>query len=105
MEYRGFTIKEDYRNPYSNKPEFMFYLTSEGESHDGDCRDGETFTYTGNCKWESSLLNAKASIDEYYFEQQEYTVAGVMFLWMSEAFEYAKQSGNIVEPRLQFDSI
>lgn len=63
-EYKLFTIEEDYRNPYSNVPEFMFYLTSEGVQHDADCMDGESFTYTGNCKWASTLEEAKMEIDE-----------------------------------------
>lgn len=62
MTYKEFTIEEDFRNPYSNKPDYMFYKTSEGVQHDGDYDDG--WHYTGNCKWASSLEDAKNEIDE-----------------------------------------
>jgi hypothetical protein len=70
MEYKGFTIVENFRNPYSNKPEFMFYLTKEGVQHDADC-DGESYRYTGNCKWADSIDEAKSEIDELVYEENE----------------------------------
>ncbi len=63
VEYKGYTIQEDYRNPYSNKPEFMFYLTEQGVQHDADY-DGEQYKYCGNCKWADSIEEAKEEIDE-----------------------------------------
>ena len=63
-KYKGYTVQKDWRNPYDNKPEFMFYKTSDGIQHDGDCTDGESFTYCGNCKWAGSLEEAKDEIDE-----------------------------------------
>lgn len=62
--YRTFSIEEDYRNPYSNKPEYMYYPTEEGVQHDADCTDGESFTYCGNCKWAASIEDAKDMIDD-----------------------------------------
>lgn len=69
-EYKNYTIEEDYRNPYSNEPEFMYYKTEEGVQHDADCKDGESFTYTGNCQWASSLEDAKLEIDYLTEEDQ-----------------------------------
>jgi len=63
MTYKGYTIQEDFRNPYSNKPELMFYRTEEGIQHDADC-DGESFKYAGNCKWAPSIEEAQDEIDE-----------------------------------------
>jgi len=63
IRYKGFSIVEDYRNPYSNKPEFMYYPTSQGIQHDGDCVDGQ-MVYCGNCTWCDSLESAKDEIDE-----------------------------------------
>jgi hypothetical protein len=67
--YRGYTIQKDWRNPYSNTPDFMFYLTEQGVDHDGDF-DGEDWHYCGNCRWASSLEDAKAEIDELILELQ-----------------------------------
>ena len=63
MIYKNYTIEEDFRNPYSNKPDYMFYPTSEGIQHDEDC-DQDGFFYVGNCKWTDSIEDAKAQIDE-----------------------------------------
>lgn len=63
QEYRGYTIKPDFRNPYSNDPDFMFYKTDEGIQHDADL-DGEDYRYCGNCKWSPTLEDAKDEIDE-----------------------------------------
>jgi hypothetical protein len=41
----------------------MFYPTEQGAQHDADCTDGESFTYCGNCKWESSVENCMFEID------------------------------------------
>lgn len=62
MIYKDYTIIEDQRNPY-RKPEFMFYITDDGIQHDADY-DGESFKYTGNCKWADSLEEAKEEIEE-----------------------------------------
>lgn len=62
-EYKSFTIEEDYRNPYSNKPEYMYYPTADGVQHDADYVN-ESWKYCGNCEWESSLEEAKAAIDD-----------------------------------------
>lgn len=63
IEYRGFTIQEDFRNPYSKNPEYMFYPTEQGIQHDAES-NGEDMKYCGNCLWESSIDEAKAEIDE-----------------------------------------
>lgn len=63
MEYKNYTIIEDYRNPYNREPEFMFYLTEDGIQHDADY-DGESYKYAGNCKWADSFEDAKTQIDE-----------------------------------------
>jgi hypothetical protein len=70
IQYRGYSIQEDFRNPYSSKPEFMFYRTSEGIQHDADC-DQDGFFYTGNCKWTDSIEDAKATIDDLIQEAIE----------------------------------
>lgn len=62
MIYKTYTIEEDQRNPYG-KPEFMYYLTEDGVQHDADY-DGESYKYCGNCKWASTLAEAKDEIDE-----------------------------------------
>lgn len=104
MEYRGYTIQKDCRNPYSAKPEFMFYPTSDGVQHDADC-DEDGYFYCGNCKWEDSIEEVKWKIDEIYFVDQEYKVRGVIFKWLSDAMQYIKQYGGELECRYQFDSI
>ncbi len=63
IQYKSYTIQPDHRNPYG-KSEFMFYPTEEGVQHDGDCTDGESFSYCGNCEWASTLEGAKEAIDE-----------------------------------------
>ena len=64
-EFMGYTIEEvDHRNPYVNGFEFMFYPTHQGEDHDADCDDGETFSYCGNCRWASDLEEAQATIHD-----------------------------------------
>jgi hypothetical protein len=63
IQYRGFTIEEDSRNPYSKEPEYMVYPTEAGVQHDADC-DQDGFFYTGNCLWFSSVQEAKDEIDE-----------------------------------------
>lgn len=61
--YKGYSIVPDFRNPYSNVPEFMYYPTSEGVQHDGDM-DEDGYHYCGNCKWAESIEEAKACIDD-----------------------------------------
>ena len=61
-QYKGYTIQKDQRNPYG-PCEFMFYLSEQGIDHDADCTDGESFSYTGNCKWAATLEDAKEEID------------------------------------------
>lgn len=73
IEYRGYTIKEDYRNPYSSRPEFMFFPTEEGEQHDADY-NGESYKYTGNCQWTDSLHWAKVEIDCIIAEKTDYLI-------------------------------
>jgi hypothetical protein len=66
--YKGYTIKEDYRNPYSNKPEYMYFPTDIGEDHDGDYDyESGTYYYTGNCKWADSIEEAKDEIQQIVF--------------------------------------
>lgn len=62
IEYRGYTIEPNFRNPYRVEPEFMYYPTEEGIQHDADC-DEHGMVYTGNCKWADSLEDAKECID------------------------------------------
>lgn len=64
IQYKGYTIEEDFdRNPYSRKPEFMFYPTEQGAQHDYD-GDSEGYKYCGNCKWADDLEEAQIQIDE-----------------------------------------
>jgi hypothetical protein len=60
--HRGYSIQMDQRNPYG-PAEFMFYPTEEGVQHDADC-DGESYKYCGNCRWASTLEEAKDEIEE-----------------------------------------
>lgn len=69
--YKDYTIQKDWRNPYDNSPEFMFYKTSEGIQHDADCTDGESFIYCGNCEWASTLEFAKIEIDSLIEQEFE----------------------------------
>ena len=62
-EYKGYTIEHDWNNPYSSEPQFMFYPTEEGLSHDMDW-EGEGWIYCGNALWADSLEEAKILIDE-----------------------------------------
>jgi len=66
MEYRGYTIVKDQRNPYG-PAEYMFFLTEEGEQHDADYED-DSYHYTGNCKWASTEEEAKGMIDDILSE-------------------------------------
>ena len=63
MNYKGYTIEEDFRNPYSNNPDYMFYPTSEGIQHDAD-QDSDGMRYCGNCKWSHTIEDAKDQIDK-----------------------------------------
>ena len=63
ITYKGYSIALDWRNPYSNKAEYMYFPTSQGIQHDGDCVDGQ-MVYCGNCTWCDSLESAKDEIDE-----------------------------------------
>lgn len=62
-EYKTYTIVEDSKNPYARQIEYMFYPTCEGVQHDMEYVN-ESWRYCGNCKWESSLEEAKAAIDD-----------------------------------------
>lgn len=83
-EYKSYTIEEDYRNPYSKKPEFMFYPTEEGVQHDADYVN-ESYRYCGNCKWADSMEEAVEIIDEIWekaftdefghFDESAYNIA------------------------------
>ena len=69
IQYRGYTIVEDYqRDPYRKEPYFMYYPTEQGVQHDADF-DGDGFKYCGNCKWEDSLDAAIGEIDIFLEEQ------------------------------------
>lgn len=61
--YKGYSIQQDWRNPYATEPEFMFYKTDQGIQHDAD-GDSEGWKYTGNCKWCDSIEECKLEIDE-----------------------------------------
>jgi hypothetical protein len=69
-EYRTYTIEPDHRNPYAQKPDWMFYPTEEGIQHDADL-DGDDMKYCGNCKWASTLEEAQQEIDDLIIESQE----------------------------------
>jgi hypothetical protein len=101
IKYRNYTIQEDFRNPYSSKPEYMFYPTAEGIDHDADC-DGEGYYYTGNCKWTYTLEDAKAEIDAIIGENTTYLVHRFIpgksntitkFYFLQEAIEFCKKVG------------
>lgn len=101
IKYRSYTIQEDYRNPYSNVPEYMFYPTAEGIDHDADF-DGESYSYAGNCQWTSSIENAKAEIDDLIAEHTTYRVNRFIpgksntitkFHTLTDALEFCKRVG------------
>lgn len=68
ITYKNYTIEEDFRNPYNNVPEFMFYKTEEGIQHDGD-GGPDGYKYCGNCKWADSVEDAMLEIDELAYEE------------------------------------
>lgn len=82
ITYKGFTIQKDQRNPYGDA-EFMFYPTEEGVQHDADC-DGESYKYCGNCKWASTLEEAKNEIDDKLYDDLER---------LNRAEKYARANG------------
>lgn len=100
IKYRSYTIEEDYRNPYSSKPEYMFYPTAEGIDHDADC-DGESYYYTGNCKWASSIEDAKSEIDDLIAEHTTFLVHRhtavsdtiTKFYTLQDALDFCKKVG------------
>ncbi len=63
VEYKGHSIRRDFRNPYRAKPEYIFYPTDQGEQHDYDYCDG-SFIEMGNCKYADSISDCKKLIDE-----------------------------------------
>lgn len=101
MIYKTYTIQPDFRNPYSSKPEFMFYPTADGISHDADY-DGENYKYTGNCKWADSVEEAKDTIDEIIFSERPDHVVVMngreyKWSWIEDAVKFAaKWNGNLL---------
>ena len=69
IQYKGYTIKEDWSNPFSNKPMYKFFPTDEGEQDDAD-GDSEGYKYCGNGRWESSLESAKDEITVLVLEKK-----------------------------------
>lgn len=66
VTYKGYTIESSvlgYRHCY------IFYPTKEGPQDDADF-DGESFRYTGNCKWADSIEECKELIDDKIAESQ-----------------------------------
>lgn len=94
MVYRGYTIEPDYRNPYSNKPEFMFYPTEQGIDHDYDLV-GEYYKYCGNCGWADTIEEAKDAIwEKIMMAQPKHKVvlkgrAPYEFDWLEDAIRFA----------------
>jgi len=104
ISYRGHTIEPDYRNPYSSKPEYMYYPTEEGPDHDYDLV-GEDYKYCGNCGWADSIEEAKDAIMEKIMEAKPYhvvkTTFGMLeycFPWLSEATGFQKTWGGELLP-------
>lgn len=108
MEYKGYTIQEDYRNHYNKEPEFMFYPTEQGIQHDAD-GDSEGWRYTGNCKWADSIEEAKDQISEIVMMaapmhkvlvdhgQRAYTIT--KFEWFEDAVKFAVRfKGQLMQP-------
>jgi hypothetical protein len=54
IRYRTYIIEPDYRNPYSNRPEFIFYPADKGRDDDPDC---------GNVRHASTIEEAQNEID------------------------------------------
>jgi hypothetical protein len=105
ITYRGFEIKEDTRNPYAQRHEVEYKFFPEGnEDDDADYEDG-TYYYTGNGKWVDSIEEAKAAIDEYWADQQEYKVGNATFYSLVEALKVIADFPNeIIVPKIQFDA-
>lgn len=63
-EYLGYTIEQE-TEPWSvlAGQKVFYYPTKEGVQHDGDYDDGR-WKYKGNCRWASSIEDAKTEIDE-----------------------------------------
>jgi hypothetical protein len=93
LQYKGYTIQEDFRNPYNREPEYMFYPTSEGIQHDAD-GDSEGYRYTGTCKCADSIEDAKDRICEIIIESQpvwkvQTKVSITKFNWLNDAIRFA----------------
>ena len=93
INYRGFQIEEDFRNPYSNDPEYMYYPAEQGAQHDYDLV-GEDYVYCGNCKWAGSIEEAKDQIFEKIMmaipdHQVKMNGRFYPFTWIEEAIKFA----------------
>jgi hypothetical protein len=100
IQYKSYTIQEDFRNPYGNKPEFMFYPTEEGIQDDADC-DGDGFHYCGNCQWADTIEEAKDLISEKIMtEAPEHKVKinsrEYSFPWIEDAVRFAEYWNGIL---------
>lgn len=106
--YKGYTIEEDYRNPYNKDPEYMFYPTEQGVDHDAD-GDSEGYRYTGNCKWTDDVLTAKLLIDEVvpWKVVVEKKVNRIHYLtitpftWFGDAVKFATKLNGQIIPEIQ----
>lgn len=64
VQYKGYTIMQDPNwSGYSDFERLLFFPTEAGIQHDYD-GDSEGYRYCGNCKWVSSIDEAKEIIDE-----------------------------------------
>jgi hypothetical protein len=114
--YKGYSIVEDHdQTPYNKEPQYMFFPTDQGEQHDADCRDGESYSYTGNCKWADSIEEAKDAIMEKLMQEKPaYLVKTysskfqshfnlTKFWWIEDAIQFAKKFNGV--PMFPINSI
>lgn len=67
--YKGYTIEKNIKH-HPHELDFMIYPTADGADHDMDW-NGQSWKYTGNCKWADSIEDAKLTVDELIFKRIE----------------------------------
>lgn len=91
IHYRGYIIEPTSSGcPYGG---YDYYPASEGRNDDADY-DGESYRYTGNVGFESSIENAKDAINERIMEKLpnhivEFHGRTWEFPWIEDAVDFA----------------
>ncbi len=112
IQYRTYTIRWD-----SDRQDYMYFLTEQGEDHDYDYEDG-CYQYCGNCKWAFTVECAKTEIDSLltpvYLVINPESKTITKFNFWSDAKEFCDKVGLAIEvaikmyvddEEIQFDSI